>query len=454
MSSSDFNPDASERIVEHKKWHSTVYLWLPLLVVSALIGNGFAWRQIRSDSQSLASQASASEPVAQAAPARAVEVAQLANGDGVSTVELIGQAEARTSATLRAQTSGVVQQILVEPGDAVSAGMAVAILDDADQQLLLSQAQASLASERSSLAELEVGTRPEIIEQRRAATQSAQVREQEAEDNLQRTQELVEAGALSERSLIEARTAVDAATAARLESAAALAEAAAGPTPEEIAAQRAIVGASQAAVDQAQLGLSRTRIQSVTDGVVESRTANVGDYLEAGDPVLSLVNRSELDIFLEVPEALTGRVELGMPVRLTARAIPDWQGQASISGTIPTANEASRRKLVRLQLENPPSELLPGMSVQGALELISDTPSFTISRDALVQRAGEWVIFAVANGQAEAIEVELIADMGETVAIYSNQLQYGQPVVLRGAEGLQNGAAVQVIDNPEQISRQ
>ncbi|MEL6381412.1 MAG: efflux RND transporter periplasmic adaptor subunit [Cyanobacteria bacterium J06626_18] len=444
MSSSDSDSANLERPVEQKQLRQQRFYWLPWLMLGILAGGGFVSYFSHSDRRVTAAESAAPAP-----PPRPVEVASLTAGEGVRSIELIGQVEARTSATLRSQTSGVVQQILVEPGDAVSAGVAVAILDDSDQQLALSQAQASLASERSNLAELEVGTRSEIIEQRRAALQSAEVREQEATDNLQRTQELVSEGALAERSLIEARAAVDAAQATRLEAAATLAEATAGPTVEEIAAQEAIVAANQAAVDQTQLGLSRTRIQATTDGVVESRVANVGDYLEAGDPILAMVNRSELDIFLEIPEELTGQITTGLPVTLTARALPDWQGQASITGTLPTANEASRRKQVRLRLENPPPELLPGMSVQGTLQLTSNTLGFTLSRDALVQRAGGWVVFAVADEQAQAIEVELVADMGETVAISSNQLQNGQSIVVRGSEGLQDGAAVNVVEQEE-----
>ena len=444
MSSSDLHAatlthPTEEKQAEHTLYRYQGYRWLPWLVIGVFIGGGLTWQFMPSNRE-----VASSEAITQELPPRAVEVTRLTNGEGIQWVELIGQVEARTSATLRSQTSGIVQQILVEPGDAVSAGMTVAILDDSDQRLALSQAQANFASERSNLAELEVGTRSEIIEQRRAALQSAQAREQEAEDNLQRTQDLVTEGALSERSLIEARTSVDAARAERLEAAATLAEATAGPTAEEIAAQRATVAASQSAVNQAQLELSRTRIQATTEGIVESRVANVGDYLEASSSVLAFVNRGELDVFLEIPEELTGQISPGLAVNLTTRALPDWQGRATIAGTIPTADAASRRQRVRLQLDNPPADLLPGMSIQGQLELSSDTPSFTVSRDALVQRAGDWVIFAVTNEQVQEIGVELVADLGEEVAIFSDALQDDQSIVVRGGEGLQDGAVVNV----------
>ena len=236
------NVNRSKRYTIGRYWP---FNWVFWLLIGTLIGGGFVWFIDRGSSE-----ATAPETVAQGPPPRPVEVTRLTAGEGTRSVELIGQVEARTSATVRSQTAGVVQQILVEPGDVISVGAAIAVLDDSDQRLAFSQAQANLASERSNLAELEVGTRPEIIEQRRALLQSTQAREAEAQDNLQRTQDLVTVGGLPERSLIEARTAVADAQASRLEAAAVLAEATAGPTAEEIAAQRATVTASQATVEE------------------------------------------------------------------------------------------------------------------------------------------------------------------------------------------------------------
>ncbi|MGJ3248176.1 MAG: efflux RND transporter periplasmic adaptor subunit [Elainellaceae cyanobacterium] len=415
--------------------------FMPWIVTSMIVGGGgmVLWHFLLPDRNVASSQTTAPE-----VPPRPVETVILTQGDSVQTVELIGQVEAQISATIRAQTEGVVQQVLVEPGDAVSAGMAIAILDDADQQLALSQSQASLASQQSNLVELQTGTRPEIIEQRRAAVSAAEAREQAAIDNLQRTEALVTEGALSERSLIEAKSTVDAAQSERLEAAAALAEAVEGPRQEEIAAQQAMVAASQAAVNQARLALQRTRIQAPTAGVVQSRIANVGDYLEVGDSVMALVARGTLDIFLEVPEELSGQVTPGMSVILSSRALPDWQDTATIAGVVPTADEASRRQRVRVQLDSPPTNLLPGMAIQGQMEQPIDASGFVVSRDALVQRSEQWMVFAVADDQADAIAVDLVADMGEQVAIASPELRDGQLIVVTGSEGLQDGATIQI----------
>ena len=386
--------------------------------------------------------------VAQQAPLpRAVETIALAQGSAARQVQLLGQVEATERATVRAQTSGVIQELLVQPGDRVAPGTTIAILDDADQQLELSRAQARLAQERSNLARLTVGTRPEIIAQRKAALSATTAREKAAIDNLNRTSALVKEGALSQRLLVEAIASVDTARGERLEAQAQLAEAQAGPIREEIAAQQANTTAAQAEVNQARLTQLRTQVKATSAGVVDRRVVSRGDYVESNGEIVSLIAGDRLDIFLELPEELTGRVRAGMPIQLTSRALPQWQQRTTITAVVPAAEASSRRQRVRVRLENAGQRLLPGMAIAGTLEMPSERTNFVVSRDVLTQRQNQWLVFAIDAGKAKQIPVELVTDMGEKVAIYSNALQSGQKIVLRGSDGLRDGAPVKVVQN-------
>lgn len=426
-------PDSSPN--PKKSW-----LWVGLAIVLAT-GGGTLWRSL--------STGSAAKPAVaqQGPPPRAVETVALAQGASARQVQLLGQVEATERATVRAQTSGVIQELLVQPGERVEPGTMIAVLDDADQQLALSQARARLAQQRSNLARLTVGTRPEIIAQRQATLSAATAREQEAIDNLQRTQALVQEGALSQRLLVEARSAVDAARGERLAAQAQLAEAQAGPIREEIEAQRANVAAAQAEVNQAQLTQFRTQVKATSAGVVERRLVSRGDYVQNNGEIVSLVASDRLDIFLELPEELTGRVTAGMPIRLTSRALPQWSQRTTITAVVPAADSASRRQRVRVRLENDSQRLLPGMAITGTLDLPSNRTSFVVSRDTLTQRQNQWLVFAIADGKARQIPVEMVTDMGETVAIYSRELRAGQAIVLRGGDTLRDGAPVKVVEN-------
>lgn len=414
-------------------------LWAALAVVLMAAGGIATWR-------SLTTQPVSKPAVAQQGPPpRAVETIALTQGSSARQVQLLGQVEASERATVRAQTSGVVEDLLVQPGDRVEPGMTIAVLDDADQQLARSQAEARLAQERSNLARLTVGTRPEIIAQRQAALSSATAREQEAIDNLKRTEALVQEGALSQRLLVEARSAVDAARGERLEAQAQLAEAQAGPIREEIEAQRATMAAAQAEVNRARLTQFRTQVKATAAGVVERRLASQGDYVQTNGEIVSLIAGDRLDVFLELPEELTGRVTAGMPIQLTSRALPQWNPRTTITAVVPAADATSRRQRVRVRLGNTEQRLLPGMAITGTLEMPANRTTFVVSRDALTQRQNQWLLFAIADGKARQIPVELVTDMGRTVAIYSSELRTGQEIVLRGGDTLRDGAPVKVV---------
>jgi multidrug efflux pump subunit AcrA (membrane-fusion protein) len=416
--------------------------WFWRLLILFLATSGIVlWRMLAPGSEQRSSVAQQ-----QQAPPRPIETITLATGSATRSVQLLGQVEATQQATIRAQTSGVVEKILVQPGDRVKPGMAIALLNDTDQRLAIAQARAQLAQQRSNLARLEVGTRKEIIAQRQAAVAAAKAREVEAQDNLKRTSDLVKEGALSQRLLVEAQAQFNNIQGERLAAEAQLAEAKAGPIREEIAAQRANVEAAQATLAQAELAQQRTRIVASQAGVVQTRHVSSGDLVQNSDQIVTLVAGDRFDIFLELPEELSGRVTPGMAIDLTARALPQWKGRATITAVVPSADPASRRQRVRVQINNPPPGLLPGMAIAGNLNMPSNRSSFVVSRDALTRRQNQWLVFSVANGKAQQIPVEMVADMGKEVAIYHPTLRTGQLIVLRGGDGLQNGAPVKVVN--------
>ncbi|YAF97376.1 MAG: efflux RND transporter periplasmic adaptor subunit [Nodularia sp. CChRGM 3473] len=415
--------------------------WFWLLLVLCLATGGI-WRLL---TPSEAQQPSVAQQQ-QSPPPRAIETTTLATGNATRSVQLLGQVEASQQSTVRAQTSGIVERILVQPGDRVNAGMTIAVLNDSDQQLAITQARAQLAQQQSNLARLEVGTRPEIIAQRQAAVTSAQARKREAEDNLQRTSDLVKEGALSQRLLVEVQARLDDIQGELLEAEAELAEAKAGPIREEIAAQKANVAAAKASLAQAELAQQRTRIVASQSGVVQTRHISNGDLVQSSSEIVTLVAGDRFDIFLELPEELSSQVTPGMSIDLTARALPQWQQRATITAVVPITDSASRRQRVRVQINNPPPGLLPGMAIAGSLNMPTNRSSFVVSRDAITRRQNSWLVFAVNDNQAQQIAVEMVADMGEQVAIYHPSLQAGQSIVLRGGDGLQDGAPVKIVN--------
>jgi multidrug efflux pump subunit AcrA (membrane-fusion protein) len=366
-------------------------------------------------------------------------------GQAQRQVRLIGQVEASQQATVRAQTGGVIKAIVVNVGDRVTAGTPIALLEDTDQALSVAQSRAELAQQRSNLARLELGTRREVLDQRQAAVTAIAARERDAADNVKRSTDLVKQGALPQRTLIEAQAELDNLRNQRLEAQAQLAEATAGPIQAEIDAQKANVAAAAAALNQSKLAQRRTQIAAAASGIVQTRQANVGDLVQAGGAIATLITDGKLDIFLDVPENLSSQVRPGNTVQLTSRALPKWKQSATITALAPTADTASRRQRVRVTLTNPPASLVPGMAVEGTLARPATRSGFVVSRDVLTQQREQWFVATVVQNKAKLIPVQLTADMGREVAITSPQLRAGQRLAIRGVDGLKDGMAVKVV---------
>ena len=483
-----------------------LFRWVLSLLI--LGGSIALWQFFSPTPESSKAENSQSNPIT-----KPVTVSTLDRTQANRKVKLLGQVEAGEKATISPQIDGTVEQILVKEGDRITEGMVIAVLDDADAQLALAEAKARLAQAQSNLERLQVGTRPEIITQRQAQLQSAlaneseaqtnlnslialqpdliaqrqaqlqsaRVREKEAQDNLVRIETLSTQGAIPERALVEAQSRLDTAKSDRLgaESAlkaqqtqsrqniaeartrldnirsekirnrATLAEAKAGFTVEEIQAQNGLFKVAQANVKKAELALQRTEIKAPFSGIIQSRNVNKGDYVEINDPLMTLVSDRSLDIFLEIPENLSGQVSQGMTVNLFARALPNWQNKTVITAVIPSANSSSRRQLVRVSLDNPPPNLLPVMAIQADLEIpVTDISNgFVIPRDALTRRGDKWFMFTVENEQAQQLEVQLLGDLGTEVIISHPELKTGQSIVLSGGDGLKDDALVKVVTN-------
>jgi HlyD family secretion protein len=418
-----------------------LWLWILLGLMSATAGVG-GWHFMATVG-SRDAEATAQAP--KGPPPRPVEVTPLKAGQGQSQVRLMGQAEAGQQATIRAQTGGVIKALMVNVGDRIAAGSIIALLEDTDQALAVAQSRAQLAQQRSQLARLELGTRPEIMAQRRAAVTAIAPRERDAADNLKRSTNLAKQGALPQRDLIKAQAELDNLRSQRIEAQSKLAEATAGPIQAEIDAQKANVAAAAVALNQSKLAQSRTRIVATASGIVQTRQANVGDFVQVNGAIATLIADSKLDIFLDVPEALSSQVQPGNTVQLTSRALPKWKQSAPITALAPTADTASRRQRVRVTLSNPPSGLVPGMAVEGALARPAIRAGFVVSRDALTQQRDQWFVAEVAQNKAKLIPVQLTADMGAEVAVYSPQLRTGQLLAVRGVDGLKDGMAVKVV---------
>ncbi|TVQ13437.1 MAG: efflux RND transporter periplasmic adaptor subunit [Leptolyngbya sp. DLM2.Bin27] len=356
-----------------------------------------------------------------------VTVAPATPATVADTLAINGSVQAIDLLTIAPQASGLqIRQILVREGDAVSAGQAIAILDDATLQADLRQAQAQLSVSQAQ------------VTQRRAAQAQAQASLAEAQATLARNQTLADRGAISQQELGSLQTQV------------VTAQESISLSRAEVESAEAGVRSQQAAIDRLQTQLSQTTVRAPVAGTVAERRATVGDVSAPGSPIVTLIQNNQLKLAAEVPQAQLDQVAIGAPVAVTSNADSRIQLQGTVQSIDPVVDAATRVATVNVSL--PASDLLrPGIFLRGEITT-SSRQGLTIPATALQpQPDGTTQVFVLTEGNVvEARTVELgnrIAARGDTAARVEviQGLQSGAQVVTSGVGFLQDGDVVTVV---------
>lgn len=215
-------------------------------------------------------------------------------------------------AKVSAETSGTVLRVNAEETQPVRAGDVLVLIDPADAQVAAAQAQAELAR-----AERRVRQYMANVGAASANVGVAQARLVKAEADLRRRQKLSSSGTISDEELTSARTNYDAAIAA-LASARSEQEAQEALTSGADVSSNPEVQAARAALDAAELALSRTTIRSPIDGVIAEKRVALGQRVQIGAPLLTVVPLSAVYVNANYKENQLRRVRVGQSAKLTS----------------------------------------------------------------------------------------------------------------------------------------
>jgi HlyD family secretion protein len=241
---------------------------------------------------------------------------------GGQVVTASGTIEA-TESQLGFATGGQIVRLTVQEGQAVEAGALLGELDSTETLARLAQWRAQVGAASAQLTELHRGSRAEEITQARAQVAAAEQTAADAAIELSRTKGLVERDLVSRQSFDQAQVASNVA-AARLEQAQAqLALVEAGPRPERIAAQRAMLAAAEAQLQAAEAAALHLKLYAPGAGIITVRYHEPGETVSPGVPVVALLDPTDRWVRIYVPENRIGQVQLGERATITADSWPD-----------------------------------------------------------------------------------------------------------------------------------
>jgi membrane fusion protein (multidrug efflux system) len=236
--------------------------------------------------------------------------------------------------------SGPVKEVLVIDTQPVKARQVLVVLDDANAKIAVNQAAADLASARRRVEqafaddrrlETEIQVRTAEVRAAEAHLKRAQVGLEKAERDQTRRRKLMASHVISEEEFTDAQTQVDDANAAKVQAEAQVSTALASQAAAQGARQvntvliegttvdsHPIVLAAEAALAQAQLDLQRTVLRAPVDGVVAKRAVDVGQQVQIGMPLLSIVPLQQMHVDANFKESQLKGVHVGQDVLLTS----------------------------------------------------------------------------------------------------------------------------------------
>ncbi len=160
----------------------------------------------------------------------------------------------------------------------------------------------------------------------------------------------------------------------------ALAELKAGPSAQEIALAEAQVHQAQAQLKLAQAQLTRAALQAPLGGIISSRSAQVGETVQAGVALLTITNLDKVTLVVYVPQQQLPRVQLGMPVQVYVDVYPDEAFDGQVTFIASQAQFAARDTqaredrvnvvfAVKVSLPNPQRRLKAGMTAEAVIDV-------------------------------------------------------------------------------------
>lgn len=314
-----------------------------------------------------------------------------ANGGNVS---LPGQAQAFYTATINAQVTGYVQRWYSDIGAEVKEGQVLAQIDPRPYQAALDQAKGQLARDNANLTEAQL--------------------------DLQRYQYLVKQNAIS---------------------------------AQQFTTQQATVGADQgmvqtdrAAVETAQINLNYTHIVAPFDGVVTSRSVDVGQLVTAGTasatPLFTVTDQSKLRIYVQVPQSYSNLIKPGMTARFTVPELPGRAFSAELAASAGAIVSQSGTQLVQFQIDNADHLLKPGEYATVNFGIATGARGVRVPVTALMFRdQGMFVASIGKDGRVAMRRIHIDTDFGTAVNVNIG-LKDGDKIIDNPPDSLRAGDLV------------
>jgi multidrug efflux system membrane fusion protein len=343
-------------------------------------------------------------------------------------VQVIGNVEAYSTISVKAQVTGQLTSVHFQEGDYVKKNALLFEIDPRPLEAALNQTQAQLSKDEALMKQAEANL----------ARDAASARYQESQAN--RYTELQKSGIISKDQAEQIRANADA-----VQQAVAADKAA-------IESSKASIGASRAAVDNAKVQLSYTKIYSPIDGRTGNLTVKMGNVVMANSMELVTINEVEpIYVTFSVPEAQLPAIKRYMgSSKLPVRAQPQDDSAEPETGLLTFVDNTVDTTTGTIKLKgtftNHDHKLWPGEFVRVTLRLTTQQNAVVVPNAAVqTGQNGSFIYVVKSDKTVDARTITTGARVNEDIVVTSG-LETGETVVTEGQLRLAPGSRITLRD--------
>jgi len=215
-------------------------------------------------------------------------------------------------------------------------------------------------------------------------------------------------------------------------------------------ANKAIVEADQAAVDQYTALVSFEKIYAPFDGVVTARNTDIGDLINSGSnanvktDLFHIAQPGKLRVYVNVPEEYSQGINVGMTADLSLAEFPGRTFQGKLVRTADSINVTTRTLLIEVDVDNPTGTLLTGSYAEVHLKVPEHKSTLILPVNTLLFRSEGLRIGVVKDGKVVLTAVTPGHDFGDRIEIVSGVTRDDQ-VIVNPPDSIVSGQAVQIV---------
>ncbi len=215
-------------------------------------------------------------------------------------------------------------------------------------------------------------------------------------------------------------------------------------------ANKAIVQADQAAVDQYAALVSFEKIYAPFDAVITARNTDIGDLINSGSnsnaktDLFHIAQPGTLRVYVNVPEEYSRGIKVGMTADLALAEFPGRTFQGNLVRTADAINMTTRTLLVEIDVANPANTLLTGSYAEVHLKVPSQASTFIIPVNTLIFRSEGLRVGVVKDQKVTLTAVTPGHDFGNQIEIVAG-LEADDQIVINPPDSLVTGQQVQIV---------